>query len=90
MLTFTLYTADDYGRRSRQVHIDPAAVASVEESERRPAFGGWYQVAIITLTTGDKHIVEDGARRAARQIAEAKRLSEPLPFDERRLVDPQR
>jgi hypothetical protein len=60
MLTFNLYTADDYERRPRLVHIDPAAVVAVEEAERRPAFGGRYQVAIITLATGDKYIVEDG------------------------------
>jgi hypothetical protein len=72
MLTFTLYTADEYDRSRRTVHIDPAAVISVEETERRPAFGGWCQVAIITLTTGDKYIVEDDSRTAARMIAEAK------------------
>ncbi len=72
MLTFSLYTADDYERSRRVVHIDPSAVISVEESERRPAFGGRDSVAIITLATGDKYIVEDGARRAAKAIAEAK------------------
>jgi hypothetical protein len=75
MLTFNVYTADDYERSRRVVHIDPAAVMSVEEAERRPAFGGWYQVATITLATGDKHVVEDGSRRAAREIAEAKQLA---------------
>lgn len=72
MLTFILYTADDYDRSRRQVHIDPAAVISVEETERRPAYGGYHQVAVITLMTGDKHTVEDGSRTVARQIAEAK------------------
>lgn len=79
MLTFTVYTADDYERTRRQVHIDPTAVVSVEETERRPAFGGWWQVAIITLSTGDKYIVEDGSRRAAREIAEAKQQAEMMP-----------
>jgi hypothetical protein len=45
MLTFTLYTADDYERTRRVVHIDPVAVVAVEEAElgrstcghRRPA-----------------------------------------------------
>jgi hypothetical protein len=74
MLTFTLYTEDRGDRRS--AHIDPAAVASVEEAERRPAFGGWHQVAVITLVTGDKFTVEDGARGAARLIAEAKAAAE--------------
>lgn len=72
MLTFNLYTADDYERSRRVVHIDPAAVVSIEENERRPAFGGYHQVAVITLATGDKYIVEDGSRRTAREIAEGK------------------
>jgi hypothetical protein len=70
MLTFNLFTADEYTRSHRVVHIDPATVASVEESERHPAFGDWYQVAIITLMTGDKYVVEDGSRSAVREIAE--------------------
>lgn len=72
MLMFNLYTADDYERSRRVVHIDPAAVVCVEETERRPAFGGYWQVAVITLATGDKYIVEDGGRRTAKAIAEAK------------------
>jgi hypothetical protein len=40
MLAFTLYTADDYERSHRLVHIDPAAVVAVEEEDRRPAFRG--------------------------------------------------
>jgi hypothetical protein len=71
MLTFTLYTADDYDPAPRHIHIDPAAVVSVEEAERRPAFCGYHPVAVITLATGDKHVVEDGARTAARRIVEA-------------------
>lgn len=78
MLTFHVYTADDYERTRRTVHIDPTAVVSVEESERRPAYGGWHAVAIITLATGDKHVVEDGSRRAAKRIAEAKREATAL------------
>ncbi|MHB1425101.1 MAG: hypothetical protein ACYC3I_18170 [Gemmataceae bacterium] len=76
MLTFTVYTADDYERTRRVVHIDPAAVVSVEEAERRPAFGGYFQVAVITLATGDKFTVQDGSRTAARAIAEAKEVVE--------------
>jgi hypothetical protein len=71
-LTFDLYTADDYERNRRVVHIDPTAVIAVEETERRPAFGGYYQVVVITLAKGDKYIVEDGSRRVAAKIAEAK------------------
>lgn len=76
MLTFNVYTADDYDQSRRTIHIDPCAVIAVEETERRPAFGGYHLVTVITLATGDKHIVEDGARRVARQIAEAKEAAE--------------
>jgi hypothetical protein len=76
MLTFNLYTADDSERSHGVVHIDPIAVIAVEETERRAAFGGWYQVAVITLATGDKYVVEDEVRRAAREIAEAKEQAE--------------
>jgi hypothetical protein len=41
MLTFNLYTDDDYDGRRRLLHIDPCAVIAVEETERRPAFGGY-------------------------------------------------
>jgi hypothetical protein len=51
---------------------DPLAVASVEEAERRPAFGGYWQVAVVTMYNGEKFTVEDGARRAAKVIGEAK------------------
>ena len=72
MLTFTLYCDDFSPGPSRQVHIDPAAVASVEEDERRPAYRGWHQVAVIMLVTGKTFVVEDEARLAAKRIAEAK------------------
>jgi hypothetical protein len=42
---------------------------------RWPAFGGYHPVAVITLATGDKYIVEDGARTAARLIVEAQAAS---------------
>ncbi|MHB1425505.1 MAG: hypothetical protein ACYC3I_20245 [Gemmataceae bacterium] len=73
MLTFNLYTADDYERTRRVVHIEPAAVVSVEEAERRPAFGGYHPIAVIALATGDKFTVEDGSRTAARLIAQARK-----------------
>jgi hypothetical protein len=75
MLAFTLYTADDYDNSPRHVHIDPAAVVAVAETERRPAFGGAHAVAVITLATGDKYIVEDWQRRAAKRIAEAQQAA---------------
>ena len=76
MLTFNLYTADDSERAHGVVHLDPIAVIAVEETERRPAFGGWYQVAVNTLATGDKYVVEDEARSAAWEIADAKEQAE--------------
>jgi hypothetical protein len=75
MLTFTLYAGDDYDRRTRQVSINPQFVASVEEAERRPAFGGWSFVAIIHLHDGKEHVVCDATRRVARMIAEAQQAA---------------
>jgi hypothetical protein len=72
MLTFTPYTADGYDRPTRHVHIDPLAVASVEEAERRPAFGGYWQVAVVTMMNGERFVVEDGARRPAKVVRDAK------------------
>jgi hypothetical protein len=72
LLTFTLYTAGDYDRRTRHVPIDPLVVASVEEAERRPAFVGYWQVAVVVMVNGERFVVEDGARRAARMVREAK------------------
>jgi hypothetical protein len=76
MLTFKLCTADDFDRKVRAVHIDPAAVVAVEEAERCSPLGDCYPVAVITLATGDKYIVEDGTRKVARTIAQAKQLAE--------------
>jgi hypothetical protein len=73
VLTFTLYDEDARGP-SRQVHIDPAAVASVAETACRPAFGGWHQVAVISMVNGERFTVEDGARTAARLVREAKAM----------------
>jgi hypothetical protein len=56
------------GRRRHR----PAAVASVEEGKRHPAFGGWHQVAVVTMVNRERFVVEDGARRAAKVIREAK------------------
>ena len=70
MLTFSLYSDDQY-TASQKVHINAAAVASVEETQRRPMDRGWQDVAVIHLTTGEKHVVYDGARTVAKEIAEA-------------------
>jgi hypothetical protein len=70
MLKFALYD-EDAPRRSRRARIDPAAMVSIEGAERRPAFGGWHQIAVIAMVNGDDFVVEDEARRAARMIREA-------------------
>jgi hypothetical protein len=69
MLTFDVYP--DFDRHQDKVHINPSAVASVRETECRPAFGGWWQVAVIRLIDGAEHVVCDGSRTAAKRIAEA-------------------
>jgi hypothetical protein len=76
MLEFTLYNEDDHGD-TRRVLIDPADVASVEESERRPAYGASRPVAVVTMANGYSFVVEDDARRAAALIREAKAASRP-------------
>jgi hypothetical protein len=74
-LTFQLYTADDYDRTTgRPTSTRPPSWPS-KETERRPAFGGWHQVAVITLATGDKYTVEDGVRQVAKLIAEAQQAA---------------
>jgi hypothetical protein len=54
-----------------EVHIDPAAVAAVVESERRRA-GIPVPVALVTLPTGQEFIVEDLGRDVATHIREAR------------------
>ncbi len=63
---------DTYSRHRETVHVDPHAVASVRETERRPAFAGWWRVAVTRMMDGGEFVVEDGARTAARRIREAK------------------
>lgn len=68
MLEFSLWD-DDERHISRRVHINTAAVASVEETERRKAYGFFQPVAVIRLVTGEEHIVYDYARNVAKTIA---------------------
>lgn len=69
MLTFNVYSED---RERDVVHINPNAVASITETERRPMDRGYQQVAIIHLLTGEKHIVYDSARSVANQLSAAR------------------
>lgn len=71
MLEFNLFRDDCYSSRIDVVHVNPSAVASVVETERRPMDRGWQSVAVIHLVTGEKHVVYDGARQVAKQIQKA-------------------
>jgi hypothetical protein len=70
MIAFDLWSD---GPERRRVHIHPAEVASVVETEDRRAYGGWNQVALITMRNGEKFKVRDDARRVAPQIALAQK-----------------
>jgi hypothetical protein len=70
MLTFTFFS--DAPHATAEVHIEPAAVATVVPSERRRA-GILVPVALVTLSTGQEFTVEDPGRYVARRIREAMR-----------------
>jgi hypothetical protein len=55
-----------------EVHIDPAGVATVVESQRCRA-GILVPVALVTLSTGQEFTVEDPDRDVAKRIREARR-----------------
>jgi hypothetical protein len=69
MWRFTFFT--DTPHAAAEVHIDPAAVATVVESQRRRA-GILVPVALVTLSTGQEFTVEDPGRDVARRIREAR------------------
>jgi hypothetical protein len=60
----------DYGSPAL-LHVNPAAVVAVVESERQRG-GLPLPVAVLTLNTGHEYTVEDGARRVAKEIREAR------------------
>ena len=74
MLTFDLYSSE---RRYEKftVTVNPTFVESETESEKRPADSGWQQVAIVTMSSGERHTVLDHNRSVARQIAEAQEVT---------------
>jgi hypothetical protein len=51
------------------VWINPECVVSVVEKEASPPNGFIQKVAVIELTTGDKHTVYDLSRDAAQRLA---------------------
>ena len=69
-MTFTFFSEDPHA--AAEVHIDPAAVATVVESQRRRA-GILVPVALVTLSTGQEFTVEDPARDVAKRTREASR-----------------
>jgi len=65
MLTFTAFVE---GRGPPdKVHVNPAAVASVVETERR-TLSAWARVAVIRMLDGVEHVVCDEGRTVVRQI----------------------
>ena len=73
MLSFERYTEDAYERETcGRVYVDPAHVASVIETTRRPPYSGIWQVAVITMVNGDKVTVVDASRTAASRIQQAR------------------
>ena len=77
MLTFDLYR-DDFAERSERIHINPAYVASVRDTEQRRSFGGYSPVAVITMHDGAQHVVYDSAQKVAAQIADVQAAAEKL------------
>lgn len=71
MLLFNLFKSA-LTAEPEQIWIEPAAVASVQQQSARKGYGGWYDIAIITMIHGGQHIVEDPGRTAAISIAAAK------------------
>ena len=70
MLTFNIF--QEFPQDTpRKVTIYPPHVVSVAETERRPSYGFYQKVAVITTMTGDKFTVYDDARNVAAQIYEA-------------------
>jgi hypothetical protein len=68
MLSFPLYR--DHGPPAL-LYVNPATVVAVVESERhRDSLP--LPVAVLTLNTGHEYTVEDGARRVAKEIREAR------------------
>jgi len=67
MLEFTLYR-DARGGKSERIFIEPAAVAMVQETERRPPDAFWQPVAIITTVYGESFTVCDHGRDAGARI----------------------
>lgn len=70
MLSFDLF-CNDYNYQERKVSLNPKFIASVLETERRPAEGFYQPVAVITIDSGERYTVYDHDRTASKRIKEA-------------------
>ena len=68
MLTFNLFR-DTQSAEQHEVHIEPLAVVTVAEHELKIADGSRHRVAVITMSYGEKFVVEDYGRDVASKIA---------------------
>lgn len=71
MLKFSIFK-DIQSAQQEDLHLDPHAVTSVVETERRIAYGGWHSVAVITMITGKEFVVTDYGRKVAERIMTAR------------------
>jgi len=69
MLFFDLFDFE-YGKGTANVAINPAFVESITADERS-VYGARYEVAIIIMSSGARHIVHDPSRCVALQIMNA-------------------
>lgn len=68
MLTFTLFDPEG---SSPRVAINPLLVESVLAAERRYSYGGYMNVAVITMRSGSTFTVTDAGCTAMYGIAKA-------------------
>jgi hypothetical protein len=81
LLRFRLYR-DSPNDGPDEVYINPLEVISIVATSRRPAFGGWSDVAVIHLRGGRDYTVYDGARRVALEIQQAQLQATAVPEEE--------
>jgi uncharacterized protein YlzI (FlbEa/FlbD family) len=75
MLTFNLFDSE-WGFGGRQVTINPATVESIVTAERRVNGARWF-VAVITMTSGAVHVVNDNSQTVTDEIREAQQEAQP-------------
>jgi uncharacterized protein YlzI (FlbEa/FlbD family) len=75
MLTFNRFDSE-WGFAGSQVTINPAAVESIASAERRVNGARWH-VAVITMTSGAVHVVNDNSGTVADEIKESQQEVQP-------------